>query len=51
MHARDLGYAEVRLSTNEKMTENLAYYPRHGYVETHRETVDGYGRVFLTKRP
>lgn len=48
--ARDLGYAEVRLYTNEKMTENLAYYPRHGYAETHRASVDGYGRVFFTKR-
>ncbi|MDN5851795.1 MAG: GNAT family N-acetyltransferase [Actinomycetia bacterium] len=47
--ARELGYAEVRLYTNEHMTENLAFYPRHGYVETERAIVDGYGRVFLTK--
>jgi GNAT superfamily N-acetyltransferase len=48
--ARDLGRGEVRLYTNEVMTENQAYYPRHGYVETHRAEDDGYQRVFFTKR-
>jgi len=45
--ARGLG--EVRLYTNEAMTENLAYYPRRGYRETHRATQDGFRRVFFTK--
>ena len=40
---------EIRLFTNEAMTENLAYYPRHGYRESHRATQDGYRRVFFTK--
>ncbi|WP_426515231.1 GNAT family N-acetyltransferase [Diaminobutyricibacter sp. McL0618] len=40
---------EIRLYTNEAMTENLAYYPRHGYRETHRATEDGYRRVFFSK--
>ncbi len=40
---------EVRLYTNEAMAENLTYYPRHGYRETHRATQDGYRRVFFTK--
>ena len=31
------------------MTENLTYYARHGYRETHRATQDGYRRVFFTK--
>ena len=31
------------------MTENLAYYPRRGYRETHRSTQDSYHRVFFTK--
>jgi hypothetical protein len=31
------------------MTENLAYYPRHGYAETHRAEQDGFRRVFFTK--
>lgn len=48
--ARALGLPEVRLYTNEMMTENLTYYPRRGYVETHREVEDGFNRVFFTKR-
>jgi GNAT superfamily N-acetyltransferase len=46
---RRLGLAEVRLYTNEAMTENLAYYPRRGYTETHREVQDGFRRVFFRK--
>jgi N-acetylglutamate synthase-like GNAT family acetyltransferase len=49
-HARALGLPEVRLYTNEMMTENLAYYPRRGYVETHRTEEHGFNRVFFTKR-
>jgi ribosomal protein S18 acetylase RimI-like enzyme len=48
-HARHRGLGEIRLYTNEAMTENLAYYPRHGYVETHRAEQDGYRRVFFCK--
>jgi ribosomal protein S18 acetylase RimI-like enzyme len=48
-HARRLGLDEIRLYTNEAMTENLAYYPRHGYTETHRAEQDGYRRVFYRK--
>lgn len=47
--ARGLGLDEVRLYTNEAMTENLAYYPRHGYAETHRAEQDGFNRVFFRK--
>jgi hypothetical protein len=31
------------------MTENLAYYRRHGYTETHRAGQDGFRRVFFRK--
>jgi ribosomal protein S18 acetylase RimI-like enzyme len=48
--ARSLHLSEMRLYTNEAMTENLAYYPRHGYVETHRAEQDGFRRVFFRKR-
>ena len=48
--ARSHGLPEVRLYTNEVMTENIAYYPRQGYVETHRDVVNGFHRVFFTKR-
>ena len=47
--ARAMGLPEVRLYTNVVMTENLAYYPRHGYVETHRQQIGPYHRVFFTK--
>lgn len=39
----------ARLYTNEAMTENLAFYQRQGYIETHRGVQDGYHRVFLVK--
>ncbi len=48
--ARGLDRDEIRLYTNEAMTENLAYYPRHGYAETHRAEQDGFRRVFFRKR-
>ncbi len=48
-HARSLRLYEIRLYTNEAMTENLAYYPRHGYTETHRMQQDGFQRVFFRK--
>lgn len=47
--ARRRGLREIRLYTNEAMTENLAYYPRRGYVETHRAVQDGFNRVFFRK--
>jgi ribosomal protein S18 acetylase RimI-like enzyme len=48
--ARARGLDEIRLYTNEAMTENLAYYGRHGYAETHRAEQDGFRRVFFAKR-
>jgi len=47
--ARQLHLGQIRLCTNEAMTENLAYYPRHGYIETHRAEQDGFRRVFFVK--
>ncbi|MCK0177048.1 MULTISPECIES: GNAT family N-acetyltransferase [Mycobacteriaceae] len=48
--ARELGLPEVRLHTNVAMTENLTFYPRHGYTESGRGRRDGYDRVFYVKR-
>lgn len=48
--AREHGLAEVRLYTNQAMTENQTFYPRHGYVETARGRQDGYDRVFYAKQ-
>ena len=41
---------EIRLYTNEKMWENLAFYGRLGFEEVHRKLEDGYRRVYLRKR-
>jgi ribosomal protein S18 acetylase RimI-like enzyme len=47
--ARELGIGEIRLYTNQAMTENLGYYARHGYAETHRAEQGGFNRVFFRK--
>jgi N-acetylglutamate synthase-like GNAT family acetyltransferase len=47
--AEELGLPEVRLYTNEAMTENLTFYPRHGYRETGRAIEDGFRRVYFSK--
>lgn len=47
--AHELGLPEIRLYTNEAMTENLDFYPRHGYRETGRGIQEDYRRVFFTK--
>jgi N-acetylglutamate synthase-like GNAT family acetyltransferase len=47
--ATELGLAEVRLYTNEAMTKNLTFYPRHGYRETGRALQDGFRRVYFSK--
>jgi GNAT superfamily N-acetyltransferase len=48
--ARRVGVDELRLYTNQAMVENLSYYARRGYRETHRSVEDGYSRVYLSKR-
>jgi hypothetical protein len=45
--ARALGRDEIRLYTNEAMTENLDYYPGRRLTETHRAEQDGFRRVFF----
>ncbi len=44
------GYQAVELYTNEAMTENLAMYPRLGYVEISRRSEAGFKRVFFRKQ-
>ena len=43
------GHDEIRLYTNNTMVENIDYYPRKGYVETHRATDAGYERVYFSR--
>jgi GNAT superfamily N-acetyltransferase len=47
--ARDLGLGKVELYTNARMSENLAFYPRIGYVKVDRRCEGGFDRVFFEK--
>jgi N-acetylglutamate synthase-like GNAT family acetyltransferase len=40
---------EMRLYTNERMVENLRYYTRRGFIETHRARSEGFDRVHFVK--
>ncbi len=48
--ARRQNLAELRLYTNEKMTENVAMYLKRGYRETDRRALEGRRAVFMAKR-
>jgi GNAT superfamily N-acetyltransferase len=43
------GYRELRLYTNEKMTENRDLYARLGYEEIGRESITGRHAVWMRK--
>jgi ribosomal protein S18 acetylase RimI-like enzyme len=43
------GCDRIRLYTHETMVENQRLYERNGYVETHRDDEQGFGRVFYLK--
>jgi GNAT superfamily N-acetyltransferase len=47
---RRYGLAAIHLYTNERMTENLAIYPRLGYTEVARRIENGFNRVYFEKR-
>jgi ribosomal protein S18 acetylase RimI-like enzyme len=47
--ARREHLSEIRLYTNELMTENLRLYHHLGFEEVARASQDGYRRVFLRK--
>jgi ribosomal protein S18 acetylase RimI-like enzyme len=47
--ARSLCLPALRLYTNEKMTSNIAFYERLGYVATERETIEGRYAVHMRK--
>ncbi len=48
--ARQAKLVDIRLYTNELMTENLLFYHQLGFEEEDRQAQDGYRRVFLRKR-
>lgn len=47
--ASERGFAEIRLYTHEKMTENQAIYRRFGYEEFERKIEKGLARVYMKK--
>ncbi len=49
LQAQRAGLNEIRLYTNEKMAENIHYYPQMGFRETHRATDAGYQRVYYSR--
>ena len=48
--ADDNGLDRLYICTNVQMIENLDFYTRLGYVETHRVSEDGFDRVYVEKR-
>ncbi|MEM1318321.1 MAG: GNAT family N-acetyltransferase, partial [Pseudomonadota bacterium] len=47
--ARQAGASQVRLYTNVKMAEALAFYERLGFFVTDKRIEDGFHRVYLAK--
>lgn len=47
---RSAGLSEIRLYTNEVMADNVRYYKRRGFVETHRATDNGYRRIYFSRQ-
>lgn len=47
--ARQCGYKEIQLYTNELMQENIILYKHLGYRETDRRLDGGFKRVFMKK--
>lgn len=45
--AKRLGLSALRLYTNVTMAESLSMYAHVGFVETHRATEKGFGRVYM----
>ena len=49
-YASENNYDEIRLYTNVKMIENIAFYHKLGYSEYSRREENGYERVYFKKR-
>jgi len=47
--ARRRFQARICLYTHERMVENIAFYTRLGFAESHRAEQHGYHRVFMAK--
>jgi len=49
IEAQRQGYRSIKLHTHEKMSENLSFYGKIGYVEYDRLVEKGYARVYMRK--
>lgn len=47
--ALKLSFGKIILHTNEAMTENLQWYPRHGYRLDEFREAEGYKRAYFSK--
>ncbi len=47
--AKQRGLDRLRLYTNELMTENIGWYTRLGFHETHRAVQAGFRRVYMSR--
>ncbi|HTJ89861.1 MAG TPA: GNAT family N-acetyltransferase [Acidocella sp.] len=48
--AKQHGLGRLRLYTNALMTENIGWYARLGFRETHRGTEAGFWRVYMSRQ-
>jgi ribosomal protein S18 acetylase RimI-like enzyme len=48
--AKQHGLSRLRLYTNKLMTENIGWYARLGFRETHRGTEAGFQRVYMSRQ-
>jgi hypothetical protein len=48
-YAAALEHSRVWVLQSDDATENLSFYPRHGYRETGRALQDGFRRVYFSK--
>lgn len=46
---KNKGLSRVTLFTNVKMSENIGFYAKLGFVETGRRMEDGFERVYFYK--
>lgn len=47
--AKEYGYQEIRLLTNQTFSAAVAMYPKYGYQEVERREEEGYSRIYYRK--
>ena len=46
----EMGYSELCVCTNIHMHENQRFYSNLGFIEAERKTVNGYDRIYYSKK-